>query len=450
MTGCLQDGGQPDLENYMMMEKNYLDSNLGTELYYYGTHLNCGCVPRFVVTLKMPIDGDNLVKTMADIKDRFPQMAVKIGRTADNKKYTLEDNLLPFCVFHDKGNVIRNIGTSETNWHLLSVTYYKKTLMFDFHHLLGDGTGFIIFIKAVLYRYFQRIDVPVQNDGTIWTVAQPYNMTEGEEPYQHVRNAETRPPRWNNDQLEPFCVPKISDEEDPADTVVLVRIPFNRLRGVFKQYDSSPVTFISPLFSHAIFEKYEDVIDDRTIFASVPVNLRPYFPTDTVRYFITLSELAYSRKLAQEDIEDLLRIQKSLLDDQTSKEVLAYRAQNHIESMRQLRQMDMSLDDKIGLMDHRIRTSMLKYTFVITNMGRIALPETMSQYISDFYPVLPTSLCPFTIASTTWGNELVLCITQRMKDLDVCDRFVKVLNRMGIPAYISDSYQFHTMKCKPV
>ena len=238
-----------------MNTKNYLECDYGSESYFYGSHLTSGCVPRFVVRLDAPVNEEVLCQTMEDILPRFPQMTVKVVRTADGCNCTFADNEAAFEVFHDQGDVVRTIGTADTHFYLFSVTWHDDVLLFDFHHLLGDGNGFIIFIKAVIYRYMELMGVPVRNDGSILTVNRPYLPEEGEDAYHLLEGCTPSIPDWYKPGLPVFNVPDISTADDPADTVVQITIPFKEFRHVFKAYHSSPVTFLSPLFSHAIYER---------------------------------------------------------------------------------------------------------------------------------------------------------------------------------------------------
>ena len=432
-----------------MDKPTHLNPNLGSESYFYASHLTSGCVPRFVATLRLGIDEDILRIALDDIQKRFPQMSVQIQRTADGKNYELIDNPRPIPIFTDNGSVIRTMGTEETNFHLVTITSYEKFMMFDFHHLLGDGTGFLIFMKAVVYHYLELRGVPLENDGTILTVDQPVREEESEDAYAKLMDVECSLPDWYKPGLEAFSIP-VNTDDDPTDTVVQIRIPFNKFHEVFKSYHSTPVTFLSLVFSHAIYEQYRDTIGEKCIVASVPVNLRPYYPTETLRYFITVASLAHSKLFRKEDFAKQLLTQRELLSEQTQPKVLTKLAQNHINGMKKFRELDMTVEEKAKIMDSKVRSSMGTFTYVITNMGNVSFPESMSAYVDEFYPILPTATCPFSIATTTWKGELMLSITQRSTDISICKRFVELLNQLDVPAYLADTFTFHTMRAKPL
>lgn len=418
----------------------------GGESYFYGTHLNSGCVPHFNVTLTVHIDGKVLYQTMQEMMQRFPQMAVGIEKR--ETRYFLKHLTAEFPVFKDDGTTVREMGSEEMNGYLILVSYMNKSIRFDFLHVLGDGTGFIAFIKAVVYRYLELAGFPIENDGSILTVDQPFTPEESESVVDRLEEKGFTPPEWYVPH-DAFKVPGISTDDDPSDTVVQVRIPFHKLKGVVKSYQSSPVTFIEPLFSHAIYEKYKDIIGDQTIVASIPVNMRPFFPTKTLRYFIAVAVLVHSNLFLSESFENMLLTQKKLLKEQMDPDFLSFLARSQKKGMEQMLSLPMPVEQKVEIMDQSIRKALGAYTYIITNMGNVDLPEVMSQYVTEFYPLLPTSIAPFTIAATTLKDELILSISQRSEKVDVCKRFVDLLNFLEIPAYIADIYKFHTMTFLP-
>ena len=140
-----------------------IDTNGKT--YLYGSHLTCGCVPRFAVKLSRNIDEAALKEAVSVTLKRFPQMAVGVGR--DQYHYYFVPLTSPSPVFHNCGGTVRNMGTEDTNGYLFCISYNSKEIFFDFFHALGDGMGFLIFIKSVLYHYLEQLGLPVENDGSI-------------------------------------------------------------------------------------------------------------------------------------------------------------------------------------------------------------------------------------------------------------------------------------------
>lgn len=415
-----------------------LDANGKT--YFYGTHLSCGCVPRFTVKLTQKIDGSLLRQATDKALDRFPQMAVSVAQS--KKHYFLIPIDLPAPVFAEDGTV-RAIGTEDTNGYLFCITYTQNTLHANWFHALADGLGFIVFLKTVLYYYMQLAGLPVENNGSILDHQTQFHP---EEAADAVLNLSVES-RGEYPRFPAFRVPGITTQDDPEDTVVQIRLPFSKLHGITKEYQASPVTFICPLFSAAIYEKYcMDTEYETPIIAAIPVNMRPYFPSRTTRNFISCAGIPFDKKISELTIEQILNIEKGLLDFQTQAHELAHDAVKNAKDTHKLLDADMSIEEKCDILGKSIEQTLGQSTYIITNMGKLSLPESMEPYVKDFYPCLPTALNPFTLAVVSYRDELVISVTQRDADTDVCERFTEILDRFGIPAYISEVFSFHTMR----
>ena len=414
-----------------------LDAN--GKAYLYGSHLSCGCVPRFTVRLDREVDGGALAKAAAETLGRFPQMAVGLAWDKSNYFYIPID--LPAPVFPGDGTQVRTMGTEDTNGYLFCITYGGDTIHADWFHSLADGLGFLVFLKSLLYHYFRILGLPVE-PGDIRTSDTEFEAGEAEDAVMKIE------PRGDGElpHLPAFRVPGVTTDGDPDDTVVQIRLPFSKLHGVVKEYQASPVSFICPLFSSAVHEKYCAKEEERPVIASIPVNLRPYFPSKTTRCFIAGAGIPFGRKIANLSFIDILNAEKGLLDFQTQADALAADAKKTAVETLALLDAELPIEDKRSMVRAAIEQASEQTTYIITNMGRVELPQSMEQYVEEIYPCLPTALNPFTLAVVSYKGELVLNVAQRSADTDVCERFVEILNELEIPAEISRVYTFHTMR----
>ncbi len=414
-----------------------LDAN--GKVYLYGSHLSCGCVPRFTVRLDRRVDGAALEKAAGETLGRFPQMAVGLAWDKSNYFYIPID--LPVPVFPGDGTTVRAMGTDDTNGYLFCITYKDDTIHADWFHSLADGIGFLAFLKSLLYHYFRILGLSVEADG-IRTSDTEFEAEEAEDAVMKIDLADGN----GYPRVPAFRVPGVTTQGDPEDTVVQIRLPFSKFHGIVKDYQASPVTFICPLFSSAVREKHCTAEEERPVIASVPVNLRPYFPSKTTRCFIAGAGIPYDQKMANLSFGDILDIEKGLLDFQTQAHELARDAKRTAVETLQLLDADLPIEEKCSLVRASIEQTSKQTTYVITNMGRVDLPFSLEQHVKELYPCLPTAVNPFTLALVSYRGELVLNVAQRSPDTGVCERFVELLNGFDIPAEISKVYSFHTMR----
>lgn len=415
-----------------------LDANGKT--YLYGTHLSCGCVPRFTAKLKKTVEGKLLQQAADKALERFPQMAVGVAQNKNHYFFIPIDLSAP--VFADT-KTIRTMGTDDTNAYLFCITYEGDTIHADWFHAIADGLGFLTFFKTILYYYLKLSGVSIENDGSIRDHETQFHAGEAEDAvFTLAEDGREEYPRFPA-----FRVPGLSTHGDPEDTIVQIRLPFEKLRGVVKEYQASPVTFICPLFSAAIYEKHcADKEYVTPIIAAIPVNMRPYYPSETTRNFISCAGIPYDKKMSELSFEQILNIEKGLLDFQTQAHELAHDAKKNAIETLELLDSELSTEEKCAIMGKAIEQTSGQTTYIITNMGKIALPPQMEEHIEEIYPCLPTALNPFTLAVVSYREELIINVAQRESGTDVCERFVEIMNELEIPARIVSVTGFHTMR----
>ena len=107
------------------------------------------------------------------------------------------------------------------------------------------------------------------------------------------------------------------------------------------------------------------------------------------------------------------------------------------------------LSGKIGaerdVMGERASTA----AYSLCNVGNIILPESLSRYIVEFYPVLPSFLYPFSVTTSRLHGELVITVTSSIGADALCRRFVGLLDEYEMGAYVSDRLSFPFLKYVP-
>ena len=230
-----------------------------------------------------------------------------------------------------------------------------------------------------------------------------------------------------------------ADYSSDAEYVCQIRIPVSRLSRTMEPMAKTPVTYIAPLFSHAIYERYgEHMSSGEYVVASININLRPYFTAASLRPFCTPVYLAYNRILGDYPFNTVLMSQKKLLEAQLKTDALAYSAQRMISDVdlamehlpAQRAAAFMSLHDKIDS----------KSTYSISRVGNVTMPEQMQRYVTDLYPVHPCGGQAFAMTVINYRGELVVTVSGK-NDLDsVTRRFVELLNENGIYSFMSDRF----------
>ncbi len=415
------------------MSENYLIPDIAGEAYM---HLSSGkgSTFGFVVSLTVTLKDSVLKAAVGDILKRLPQFSAGL----DKKGYSFRKAEKPFPVFRTEDmNAEWEAGSDELAGYLFRISYRYKTIFLDFHRSLCDESGALVFIKALVFRYIQLSDLPVNNDGTVKTVNESFFDAEAGDSLSRLEDIQASRPIWYMD-AKAFQLPA---GNNGICYFTQVRIPLSKLKGDMCAFSGGPLNYVTPLFSHVLYEKNRgDVGAGEFVVASIKTNLRPYFPTATVRSFFTSLYLAYNRNITEYPFGTVVMSQKKLLEAQLKHDALAYSAQRLISDLEKI-----SCGQAEDIMKKRTALS----TYDICHIGNVMIPDSLKQYITEIYPVLPAALHSYSLSSIIFKGEMLIGISSSENDCDTGRRFVRLLNDNDIYSYVSDEFSYVPMKYVP-
>ena len=421
----------------------YLVPSICGQTYLYGSHADASVSSRIVTALTMHIDPAVLRVALAEAISRFPQIAVSL--IEENERRTFISLNAPVPVFEEGEDMPLDIFDERLGGYLFRISYCHKHLYVDYHRALADELGMMAFVKALVMRYLELSGFPVQTDGSVKLLSGEYFSAEGEDPMVKMQDKVASRPVWYMDAK--ALVPETVSGDD--EEVVQVRVPISKLKKDYLDLASIPVTYMAPLLSHSLHEIFSsDIVAGEYIVAAVQVNLRPYYPSASLRPYYTPVFLAYNRNLSDYPYKTVLMSQKKLLEAQLKNDTLAYSAQRKISAIENafvqsgtLSGLDMAFDSLQSGINSRS-------TYDICRIGNVILPESMQRLVSEFYPVIPSSGKAISVAVTTYRGELCVTVSGRKYPIEVCRRLVELLHDNDIDAYIADRYRFSPLIMK--
>ena len=417
--------------------KEFLVPSVCGRTYLYGNHADASVSSRIVAALTMQIDPAIMVASLEEALTRFPHFAV--GLQQDRIVFREVNAEVP--VFEEDADQPFSFDDPALNGYLFKVTYAHKSVNFDFHRSLADESGMMTFVKSVLFNYLERSGYPVTTGGAIKLLSSEYFKAEGDDAMIRLEDVSASRPIWYMDAK--AVVPANADEDE--EEVVHIRVPVTKLRKEYSDIVNIPVTYIAPLFSHAVHELIGGEMETgEYVVASVQVNLRPYYPSATMLPYHTPIYLAYNRNLSDYPYSTVLMSQKKLLEAQLKQDTLAYSAQRKIADIEWAYDAPAEeINDRFTTIQEKTRA---KSTYDIAGLGHVILPESMQRLVTELYPVIPTSGKTFSVTAELFKNELALTVSGRMNVEQVALRLVELLQGNDIEAYVVDSYTFKPMR----
>jgi hypothetical protein len=221
------------------------------------------------VTHREPIDGALIQRALDRMVQRMPYLTDTL--IIDNGAVYYANNPLPMEAAHVAG--IRHVGGSETNYHMLDLTWDGNVTWFTMFHGFCDGQGIYTFLESVLYHYYCMKDGVEYDPNGIR--ADSTQAAEGEtfEPFSQKYEVSpdfTMPQAGK--QPVPYHLPEIVRNSSEEVLEYGFRLPSEALMRFVKENGASPSIILSMLVGEAIHRVHPDV--DAPVFVNIPISIR--------------------------------------------------------------------------------------------------------------------------------------------------------------------------------
>jgi len=169
---------------------------------------------------------------------------------------------------------IRHVGGSETNYHMLDLTWDGNVTWFSMFHGFCDGQGINAFLESVLYHYYCMKDGVEYDPNGIRTDSTRMTEAETFEPYSKQYEVSPDYVLQRGEQPVPYHLPEIVRNDSDEVLEYGFRLPSDALMRYVKANGTSPSVMLSMLVDEAIRRLHPDA--DKPIFVMIPVSIRRF------------------------------------------------------------------------------------------------------------------------------------------------------------------------------
>jgi len=307
------------------------------------------------------------------------------------------------------------------------VSYFKNRINIDMFHAISDGTGALNFLKLLVLEYL-RILYPEEMDDV--SVAENASVDDRDQnSYEHFY-----------DDTEGRIPKTILNKKKKAYQIQNRKLSYNQLQffEVYMEADKikkagkeagvSMTSYLGALLMLAIREGMPFSQRRRPITISLPVNLRNYYPSKTLRNFFNSVDVSHTFN-GEETVESLARDFDRMLKESITPERI-HNQMNRYQSIERLIFARMvPLLFKQPVVKAFSKKESRTVTAVLSNLGPVVIPDKMAKYVAGFTDYCSTEKLFITV--TSYGNDLVLGIASAYAGTGVIKRFVRSLNDIG-------------------
>ncbi len=392
---------------------------------------------RMSVLLNEPVDPERLQLALADILPRFPGFSMRLRSGVF--WYYLERNPQPPSVYPDTRFPCRYLFRKDNRGYLFRVIHYENRISIEFFHSLTDGSGALVFLKTLTARYLTLKGFPIPATNGILPLDEPPRPEEMEDGTKRY----ARPiPRVTRRQSAAWHLRGVPEPKGRIH-VVTARIPLPAIREQARILSVTVNDLLVAAYMEA-FSRLQHATERRPrkpIVIAVPVNLRQYYPSPTLRNFFQRVFPTLHAGYRENDFAEILslvhhsiRLMKNE-KDLNAKLYLNLRA----EQKYVLRLVPLFIKNWALRIAFRFYGDS-RVTSTLTNVGRIAVPEAMQPHIAGFEVIMgPSRDNVINCAVLSYDQELVVTFSRRIKDATIERLMLTRLVRMGIPVKVQSN-----------
>lgn len=340
-------------------------------------------VYRLSVVLKEEIRPEILQKALDLTMPRFPTYKAAIRKGLFWRYLEPNDRPGPF-VQEDVKNPCQPMYFKANNRYLIRVYYFRNRIALEAHHSLGDGTGGMCVLQTLTAIYLRLLGHgEIGNGGFVLDIGESPKEEELEDAYMKYANAKVCPPRLQEKAY------RVRGTAEPFYTLNIIDgiMSVSEVMAVAKKYHATITEYLNAVLLQALLTKQlkESRIRLRPVKIAMPVNLRRFFPTGTLRNFITMIYPGVDPRLGEYTFEEIVEQVHNYMRYYINEKLLRGDITTNAATQRNplIRVVPLFLKDLV------VKTFYTKVqdrnsSAGLTNMGAMKVPEGMKPYIDRF------------------------------------------------------------------
>lgn len=391
---------------------------------------------RFYCELKEPVVEETLQAALDETMKRYPlfQAVLRKGLFW----FYLERREIRPVVHPEKKPPCSRLYIPDKKSLLFEVSYYQNRINFEVFHGLTDGTGAMHFLVELVQNYL-ILRHPAEH---LPRVEQEEVVTPGdqeEDSFSQYYSAKL--PRGR--EKKPDAV-KLRGEKLVHEDMHITELELSvkEVHAQARAYGVSITVLLTAVMLCAIHEEVPKNRQNKPITLMVPVNLRNYFPSQSMGNFFGWIEAGHVFTDVT-TFEEVVRHVGEQFERELVKERIAVRMNDYVRLEKNPLLRAVPLEIKKGFLMLGANLGSRCITAVYSNIGRICLPEQYGDYIRHFGFFTSTNV--LQLCSCSYGDKMVLGFTSKLPDDRIPRNFQRILKEHEIKSLeIRDGFPVST------
>ncbi|MBE5812481.1 MAG: hypothetical protein E7314_02350 [Clostridiales bacterium] len=345
--------------------------------------------------------------------------------------YYLEENDKEPKITEERDYPCKYINPKTNNDYLFKVTYFKNKINIDIFHSLTDGNGGTVFFREIVYTYLELVYSNELNLNNRIVKKIDFNIEDS-----YLKN-------YNKKAMSAESSPRAYELKGRkirlgAISAIHQIIDMEKLKEESKKYNSTVTQYLTAILIYSIYKaNYRK--SHKPIKVCIPVNLKKYFPSQTMSNFFSYITVSAKGKVLDNFDEIVELVKKEFATKLTEEEMLKTMSNSvRLGTNIFIKTIPLILKNII------VRLSYLEIrkhsTITFSNIGRIGILGDYQKYINYFLMLIsPDSVEKIKCSSCTFGNKIVFTFTSILNDNKIEKEFYEFIKSKEIDVEVESN-----------
>ncbi len=394
---------------------------------------------RLCATLDEPIDRAILECALRAALRRMPTFNVCVKRGFF--WFFLEELSGIPPIEEDVANPCLPIDIKKNNGFLLRVRCHENRIALEFFHVLTDGTGGMRFLKTLVAEYLtMRYGIVIPRDGEILDCSEQPRKGEVEDNFRNVAGRATlsrgEPDAYHIRGTEEYAQ-FMNIITGDADAALIVQKA--------KELGVSVTHYLAALMIESIGDIQKKEISakrrNQPVKICVPVNLRNFFPSATLRNFASYVNPGVEFKYGEYSRAEIARAVKYYMGLEATEQKLRAKLSANVAAEKSPFLRRAPLFFKVLVMRAVYRaTGDVQSSSLLSNLGAVTLPREMEERVLRFdFQLGPLFENKVTCGLISYKGRAYINFTRTIREADTERGFFTRLVEDGVPVTLESN-----------
>ena len=347
----------------------------------------------------------------------------------------LEYNPKKPIIEKEKEYPCKYIEPKENNNYLFKVTYFDTKINIDIFHSLTDGNSGVMFFREIIYNYIELAHKDEFKEEL--RIKRKFDLS-AEDSY--IKNYDKKA-KGNNSARKAY---KLVGKKIKLGAISAIHeiIDLKQLKQEAKNNNATITQYLTAVLIYSIYKaNYLKYKGKKPIKVCIPVNLKKYFPSNTISNFF--SYITLEAEMKKDNLNEFDKILEFVKKD-FAKRLTPEEIQKTMSGNVKLGTNPFIKIIPLVLKRPIVRLSYIeirKYTTTtFSNIGRIGIIGKYQKYIDNFLMLIaPEPVEKIKCSACSFENKIVFTFTSILDDCSIEEEFYEFLKQKNINVKIESN-----------